>query len=94
VFPEVLRDCPKKIEVPTEKEQEALAAMKSIKVRVRALKKRLALFDTSGSDKETDEILKLEEALGRLKVDWERWEEKKKAAAKERMILLGHEERP
>ncbi|MBL7213612.1 MAG: hypothetical protein ISS61_14670 [Desulfobacteraceae bacterium] len=56
--------------------------MKSIKKRVRALKKRLALFDTSGSDKETDEILKLEQKLGRLKVDWERWEEKRRLQQK------------
>ena len=40
------RTCPGKMEVPTEKEQEALAAMKSIKERVRALKKRLTALDS------------------------------------------------
>ncbi|MBL6968563.1 MAG: hypothetical protein ISR62_09105 [Desulfobacteraceae bacterium] len=86
--------CPGKIEVPTEKETEALAAMKSIKERVRALKKRLAVLEASGRDEDADEILTVEKELAQLKTDWERWEEKRKFAAKQRMILLGHEEGP
>jgi len=86
------RTCAGKLEVPTEKETEALGAMKSIKERVRALKKRLASLDTLGLDQDVDEILTAENELARLKVDWDRWEEKRKAAAKERMIILGHEE--
>ena len=88
------RICPSKLEVPTPNEQEALGAMKSIKERVRALKKRLASLHASNSDEGTDEILTKENELARLKVDWNRWEEKRKAAAKERMIILGHEEGP
>ena len=88
------RTCPGKVEVPTEKEREALGAMKSIKERVRALKKRLASLNASDSDEKTDEILTVENELARLKVDWNRWEEKREAAAKERMIILGHEEGP
>ena len=86
------RACPGKMEVPTPKEQEALAAMKSIKERVRALKNRLASLHVSDSDEGADEILTKENELARLKVDWNRWEEKRKTAAKERMIILGHEE--
>ena len=86
------RTCPGKMEVPTEKEREALVAMKTIKERVRALKKRLASLDASDSDEGADEILAKEEELARLKVEWDRWEEKRGAAAKERMIILGHEE--
>ena len=86
--------CPGKIEIPTEKEQEALGAMKSIKERVRTLKKRLASLDASGRDEDADEILVKENELAHLKVDWDRWEEKRMAAAKERMIILGHEEGP
>jgi len=86
------RTCPGKIEVPTEKEMEALGAMKSIKERVRGMKKRLAALKDSGRVEEVDEMLTLEKELDRLKVDWNRWEEKRKAAAKERMIILGHEE--
>ena len=88
------RTCPGKMEVPTPKEQEALAAMKSIKEQVRALKKRLAALHASANDEGADEILTKENELARLKVDWNRWEEKRRAAAKERMIILGHEEGP
>ena len=86
------RTCPGKMEVPTEKETEALGAMKSIKEQVRALKKRLASLNASGRDEDAGEIHTVENELARLKVDWNRWEEKRKAAAKERMIILGHEE--
>lgn len=88
------RTCPGKMEVPTPKEQEALAAMKSIKERVRALKKRLSSLDVSDRDQDSGEILTVQNELVRLKVDWNKWEEKRKAAAKERMIILGHEEGP
>ena len=84
--------CQGKLKVPTEKEREALAAMKSIKGEVRALKKRLAALKASGRDENTGEILELEKELAHLKVDWDKWEQKKQKAAKERMILLGHKE--
>ena len=83
--------CQGKVEVPTEKEREALSAMKSIKESVRALKKRLAALKASGRDETTGEILELEKELANLKVDWDKWEQKRQKAAKERMILLGHE---
>ena len=86
--------CPGKIEIPTEKEKEALGAMKSIKEQVRTLKKSLASLEASGRDEDANEILTKEKELDRLKEDWNRWEEKRKAAAKERMIILGHEEGP
>ncbi len=85
--------CPGKIEVPTEKEREALLTMKSIKERVRKLKGHLAQIKTSCEDEDRKKIGELEKELARLKEDWTRWEEKRKLAAKERMILLGHEER-
>ena len=84
--------CQGKVEVPTEKEREALAAMKSIKGEVRALKKRLTALKASGRDETTGEILELEKELAHLKVEWDEWEQKRQKAAKERMILLGHEE--
>ena len=84
--------CQGKLEVPTEKEREALAAMKAIKGEVRALKKRLTALKASGRDGTTGDILALEKELAHLKVDWDKWEQKKQKAAKERMILLGHEE--
>jgi chromosome segregation ATPase len=83
--------CQGKLEVPTEKEREALAAMKSIKEEVRALKKRLTALKASWRDETAGEILKLEKELAHLKVKWDKWEQKRQKAAKERMILLGHE---
>ena len=80
--------CPGRLQVPTEEEKEALDAMKSIKERVRALKKCLT---ASGRDETTGERLALEKELAHLKVDWDEWEQKRQKAAKERMVLLGHE---
>lgn len=85
--------CQGKLQVPTEKEREALAAMKSIKERVRALKKRLTALKASGHDETTGEIRGLEKDLAQLKVRWDEWEQKREKAAKERMILLGHEKK-
>ena len=85
------KGCQGKLEVPTEKEREALAAMKSIKERVRALKKHLTALKASKNDETTGEILELEKELVHLKVDWDKWEKRRQEAAKERMILLGHE---
>ena len=85
------KGCEGKLEVPTEKEMEALVEMKSIKEEVRALKKRLTALKASDHDANTGEILELEKELANLKVDWEKWEKRRQRAAKERMILLGHE---
>ena len=82
---------PGKIEVPTEKEREALLTMKSIKERVRKLKEDLAQVKPSCEDDDRKKIEGIEKELARLKEEWNRWEEKRKQAAMERMILLGHE---
>ena len=87
------RDCPGKMEVPTEKEKSALAAMKSIKERVRELKKLRHQVST-GRRKNAGELSDLEDELSRLKTEWNRWDKKRQEAARERMILLGHEEGP
>ena len=84
--------CPGKMEVPTPKEQEALAAMKSIKERVREIKRRLSKLKDAGPGRVAVEITALENELDRLKTKWDQWEEKRRSAAKERMIILGHEE--
>ncbi|MEJ2747709.1 MAG: hypothetical protein P8183_07335 [Anaerolineae bacterium] len=83
-----------KPKVPSDKETEALAAMKAIKEKVRDLKDRRAVMATSAPDGEAGDIESIEKELARLKADWEMWEEKRSAAARERMILLGHEEGP
>ncbi|MCP4669393.1 MAG: hypothetical protein GY849_23925 [Deltaproteobacteria bacterium] len=89
-FPKAVT-CSGKIEVPTEKEREALGAMKAIKERVRDVKERLRLLHASEGNESAEEGIELEEELAKLKIDWDMWEEKRRKAAKERMIILGHE---
>ena len=83
--------CSGKMEVPTPREREALAAMKSIKERVREIKKRLDELNALKNDAHAEEIVSLESEMARLKQEWDSWETKREAAAKDRMILLGHE---
>ncbi len=94
VFPvmeDPARTCPGQLEIPTPREQKALAAMRAIKEQVKPLKERLASLEVSGQD-EGGEVIAVKTELGRLKKDWDLWEAERKAAAKERMIILGHEE--
>jgi hypothetical protein len=85
------RTCPGQLEIPTPREQKALAAMRAIKEAVKPLKERLASLQDSGQG-EGDEASTIKAELTRLKKDWDQWEAERKAAAKERMIILGHEE--
>ena len=84
--------CPGQLEVPTPREQKALAAMRSIKEQVKPLKERLASLENSAQDPQNSEALGLKSELARLKKEWDLWEAERKAAAQERMIILGHEE--
>ena len=89
----VMESCPGKIKVPTDEEMEALAAMKSIKNRVREAKQRLNSLKAAENDANSKEMVELEGELASLKAEWINWEEKRQKAKKERMILLGHEEK-
>ena len=84
-------DCPGQIEIPTPKERESLDAMKSIKERVREIKKDMRPLKNSGAGKDTEKVSVLEEELDQLKKDWTKWEKRWKEAVKERMIYLGHD---
>jgi hypothetical protein len=81
--------CSGAVEVPTGREQEALNKLKAIKTRVRELKRARGEIGDALADKRQDAI---ESELHHLKEEWNRWEEERKEAARERMILLGHEE--
>jgi hypothetical protein len=87
-----LPSCPGKLEVPTPAEKEALDKMRDIKERVRPLKSRMAALKDSGHDEGALEISELEKELSHLKNEWDKWEQKRQKAAKERMVFLGHEE--
>lgn len=84
------RTCPGQLEIPTPREQKALAAMRAIKEQVKPLKARLTVLEQAGQGSGGD-AMALREELSRLKADWNAWESERKAAAKERMIILGHE---
>lgn len=83
--------CTGKMEIPTPREREALAAMKSTKERVREIKKRLDELEELKNGSHTEEIASLKGELAHLKRTWDSWETQRAAAAKKRMILLGHE---
>ncbi len=85
------RPCPGQLEIPTLREQKALAAMRAIKEQVKPLKERLSSLEKTdqGSGREA---VTVREELARLKGEWDAWETERRAAAKERMILLGHED--
>ena len=81
----------KGIDVPTDDEVEALSAMKILKLRVREVKNKISNISFNNNEGEAESLLALEQDLVRLKEEWYRWEEKRRRAAKERMILLGHD---
>lgn len=80
------------IQVPTEDELTALNALRTIKDRVREIKTRLSEISPANRDEDAKEVLDLEKEMARLKQEWKDWEKRRDMAAKERMILLGHEE--
>jgi hypothetical protein len=82
----------RKVEVPSDDELHALNAMRTIKEKVRDMRSRLSeIFSGAGAEK-SGVRESLEKELERLKSEWEFWERKRKEAAHERMVLLGHEE--
>ena len=83
--------CCKKMEVPSEDEVVAPNAMRAIKERVRDMRTRLSEIASSEKKEDKAEVLALEKKMQALKAQWNAWEEERKQAAKERMILLGHE---
>lgn len=83
----------KGVEVPTGDEVAALNAMRTIKDRVRALKKELSESSSPDGDESDEKTSELQKELSRLKAEWREWERKREEAARVRMILLGHEKK-
>ncbi len=88
---DTVNTCTGKMEIPTPRERTALAAMKSTKESVREIKKRLDELRALKNDTHAVKIASLEGDMARLKQKWTLLEEERDAAARERMILLGHE---
>jgi len=83
----------KGIDVPTDDEVEALIAMKALKLRVREIKKKISDISLTDKKGKNESLLALEKDLVRLKEEWDLWDKKRSKAARERMVLLGHEEK-
>ena len=82
----------KKIDVPTEEEVCALNELRCIKERVRELKKKISDLSAGVMAGTRDDLMILEKQMEDLKEEWLSWEEKRQQAARERMIILGHEQ--
>jgi hypothetical protein len=80
------------IKVPTTEELAALNAMRNIKKQVRILKGRLSEIASGGAPGKPGEEDALHEELERLRGQWESWERKRRKAAHDRMVLLGHKD--
>ena len=79
------------VEVPSKAEAAALHEMRRIKDQVRAIKRRISELSSLNTGDPGSRIVSLEAELATLKKAWENWDEKRKKAAHERMVLLGHE---
>ena len=82
----------KQVEVPTEDEVEALNAMREVKERARSIKGQISRLSAAREASEMEERSRLEKEMAQLKSEWDRLEERRNEAARERMVLLGHEE--
>ena len=83
-------DCCKKAEVPSDEEVAILSDMREIKARVKEIKKRLPEISLHNGEY-LEEKSRLEKEMTELKEEWCELEERRKRAAHDRMILLGHE---
>ena len=82
----------KKIDVPTEEEVAALNQLRSIKDRLRQLRKQISDVSAglvAGATRE--DLVLLESQVAELKEEWLVWEDKRQQAARDRMMILGHE---
>ena len=81
----------KKIDVPTDEEVCALNELRCIKERVRKLKKKISDLSAGLVAGTREDLMNLEKEMADLKQEWLSWEDKRQQAARERMIILGHE---
>jgi len=89
--PACVHSC-KKIDVPTEEELCALNELRCIKERVRELKKKISDLSAGLMPGTRDDLMVLEKEMADLKEEWLSWEDKRQQAARERMVILGHEQ--
>jgi predicted nuclease with TOPRIM domain len=83
-------NCCKRAEVPSDEEVAALMGMREIKARVKELKKRMSEISLYNGEYLMEKS-RLEKEMTELKSEWNELEEKRRRAAHDRMIMLGHE---
>ena len=88
---ECLKTC-RQVKVPTDDEVEALNMLRTIKQRAGEIKRRISELSLSQKAEDRALLRELGLEMTRLKGQWRDWDLKRKAATRERMILLGHEE--
>lgn len=84
--------CGEKKAVPTPREERVLRAMYSVKMRVREIKRERAALEERDPETHAEKLRVLEDELKKRKAEWNRLEKERKEAAKERMVLLGHDQ--
>jgi hypothetical protein len=82
----------KGVEVPTEEEVVALNAMREIRNEAKVLKAQIESLRKRTDGEADEELAAAEIAVERLRMQWQECQQRRKKAARERMILLGHEE--
>lgn len=75
------------VQIPTDEELIALGAMRAIKREVTILKARMRQLPGDAAS-----LAALEREVARFKTEWREWDERRRAAAHKRMVLLGHED--
>ena len=90
----IAETCLGKIEIPTKREQAALRKLKRIKEHVRELKRTIQILQENNAENHFEPITDAKNELTRMKIEWETWVIERDHAAKERMLLLGHETSP
>jgi uncharacterized protein YPO0396 len=83
--------CSGRIQIPTDEEQAILKEMRAVKARVRDLKERISGLEVRKDEHRQAEKAALGEELDAMRAEWKRLDSLREAAAKRRMVALGHE---
>ncbi|MEW6665559.1 MAG: hypothetical protein AB1512_10130 [Thermodesulfobacteriota bacterium] len=82
----------REVEIPSDDELVALNAMRSIREKAKALREEMDRLQKTEPAQAGPERIRMQRQLDLLKQEWQEWEKKKNIAAKEKMVLLGHED--
>ena len=80
------------LEVPTDDEVAVLNEMRELKNQVKSIKGKISEISSSDDDSKKEDLAGLEGNLASLKKKWDDLDARRQEAARQRMIILGHEE--